>query len=102
MQKVIDSHFHIWRQSDLPWLIGIGICGTVAQFLITEAFRRAPASVVAPLEYTALIWGVVLDLVIWRALPSGITVLGGMIVIGAGLYLIRRETVQGRTDLRRR
>ena len=78
------------RSVDLPWLVGIGICGAIAQFLITEAFRRAPASVVAPFEYMALLWGVMLDFLVWRVLPSAVTVTGGMIVIGAGLYLIRR------------
>jgi drug/metabolite transporter (DMT)-like permease len=90
------------RAIDLPWLVGIGLCGTVAQFLVTEAFRRAPATVVAPLEYTALIWGVILDLVVWGVLPSAITVAGGLIVIGAGLYLIRREAGQSQPDLRKR
>jgi drug/metabolite transporter (DMT)-like permease len=90
------------RAVDVPWLVGIGLCGAIAQFLITEAFRRAPASVVAPLEYTALIWGVALDLIVWRVLPSGVTVAGGLIVIGAGLYLIRRETGQSQPDLRKR
>jgi drug/metabolite transporter (DMT)-like permease len=46
---------------------------------------------VAPFEYTALIWGVGLDLVIWNVLPDGVTVLGGAIVAGAGLYLLARE-----------
>jgi drug/metabolite transporter (DMT)-like permease len=79
------------RVADLPWIAGVGVCGAIAQFLITEAFRRAPASVVAPFEYTARLWGVILDFVIWRVLPSAVTVLGGSIVIGAGIYLIRRE-----------
>ena len=90
------------RASDLPWLVGIGLCGAIAQFLITEAFRRAPASVVAPFEYTALLWGVALDYVVWRVLPSAVTVGGGLIVIGAGLYLIRREADQSQPDLRKR
>ena len=85
------------RVQDLPWVVGIGVSGAIAQFLITEAFRRAPASVVAPFEYTALLWGVALDLAVWHVLPSAITLAGGAIVIGAGLYLIRRETVLAST-----
>jgi len=38
-----------------------------------------------------LLWGVLLDLAIWHVLPGGITLLGGSIVIAAGLYLIDRE-----------
>jgi drug/metabolite transporter (DMT)-like permease len=89
-----------WRHA--PWLVGIGLCGASAQFLMTEAFARAPASVVAPLEYTALIWGVVLDVVVWHVLPGGVTIAGGLIVIGAGLYLIRSEAQESRQDSRKR
>jgi drug/metabolite transporter (DMT)-like permease len=83
-----------WRPmqvADLPLLLGIGVFGAVAQLLITEAFRNAPASVVAPFEYTALLWGVLLDLAVWKVLPGALTLSGGAVVIGAGLYLIARE-----------
>jgi len=83
-----------WRSmllSDLPLIVGIGFLGATAQHLITEAFRSAPASVVAPFEYTALLWGVMLDLVIWKVLPGAITLAGGAVVICTGLYLIARE-----------
>jgi len=74
-----------------PLFLGIGVTGAFGQHFITEAFRRAPAAVVAPFEYTALLWGVALDLVVWRVLPGGVTLAGGAIVIGAGLYLMARE-----------
>jgi len=83
-----------WRLillSDLPLIIGVGLLGAAAQYLITEAFRNAPASVVAPFEYTALLWGVLLDLAVWNVLPGAITLVGGAVVIAAGLYLIARE-----------
>jgi drug/metabolite transporter (DMT)-like permease len=82
--------------ADLPLIVGVGFLGATAQYLITEAFRRAPASVVAPFEYTALLWGVLLDLVVWNVLPGVITLAGGAVVIGAGLYLIARERVHPR------
>jgi drug/metabolite transporter (DMT)-like permease len=74
-----------------PLLAGVGLLGSLGQHFITEAFRNAPASVVTPFEYTALLWGVLLDLVVWGVLPGAVTLAGGAIVIGAGLYLIRRE-----------
>jgi len=74
-----------------PLFAGIGVTGALGQHFITEAFRHAPAAVVAPFEYTALLWGVALDLVIWAVLPGAVTLAGGAIVIGAGLYLLRRE-----------
>jgi drug/metabolite transporter (DMT)-like permease len=83
-----------WRSmllSDLPLILGVGFLGATAQHLITEAFRSAPASVVAPFEYTALLWGVLLDLVVWKVLPGAVSLVGGAVVICAGLYLIARE-----------
>jgi len=82
--------------SHWPLFVGVGVTGALGQHFITEAFRRAPAAVVAPFEYTALLWGVALDLLIWRLLPGAVTLAGGAIVIGAGLYLMSRER-RGRT-----
>lgn len=75
-------------------LVGVGVFGALGQHFITEAFRNAPASVVTPFEYTALVWGVLLDLVVWHVLPGAVTLVGGAIVIGAGIYLISREAAQ--------
>ena len=76
------------------WLIaGIGVAGALGQYAITEAFRLGQASLLAPLEYTALLWGVLLDLTIWGVLPDGVTWVGSAIIIASGLYLLRRERV---------
>jgi len=85
----VPLHIDHW-----PLFVGIGLTGAFGQHFITEAFRHAPAAVVAPFEYTALLWGVALDLVIWRVLPGAVTLGGGAIVIGAGLYLLARERRQ--------
>jgi len=84
------------RASDWPMLVGVGLTGAMAQGFITNAFRHAPAAVIAPFEYTALIWGAALDLAIWHVLPSGVTLAGGSVVIGAGLYIIHREATARR------
>jgi len=80
--------------TDWPWIVAIGLTGWAGQHLITEAFRLAPASVVAPFEYTALVWGVAIDWVVWQSLPGSRMLAGSAIVIGAGLYLIHRERVR--------
>jgi drug/metabolite transporter (DMT)-like permease len=80
------------REDHWPELIGLGIAGALGQHLITEAFRYAPASVVAPFEYTALVWGAGIDWAIWRVLPGARMLTGAAIVIGSGLYLIWRES----------
>ena len=65
----------------------------MGQYAITEAFRLGEASMLAPLEYTALVWGVLLDVTLWHVLPDAITWVGAAIIIGSGLYLVRRERV---------
>ena len=81
------------------WIIaGIGVAGALGQYTITEAFRLGEASLIAPLEYTALIWGVLLDLTLWGVLPDGMTWVGAGIIIASGLYLIRREKVHAEAE----
>lgn len=76
------------------WLVGgVGVAGALGQWAITEAFRVGEASMIAPLEYTALVWGVILDLALWNVLPDGVTWIGAAIIVGSGLYLLRRERV---------
>ena len=76
------------------WVIaGIGVTGTLAQVALTEAFRRGEASLIAPLEYTALLWSVMLDISLWGVLPNQVTWIGAAIIVVSGLYLLRRERV---------
>ena len=76
------------------WLLGLGLLAATGQYLLTEAFRSAPPSVVTPFEYTALLWGVAIDRVVWHVLPSLRTCCGGGIVIASGLYLIWHQRRQ--------
>lgn len=85
-----------WRplQGEHAWLVlGLGVTGALGQYLITEAFRLGEASLLAPFEYTALVWGVLLDATLWGVLPDGMTWLGAAIIVASGLYMFRRERV---------
>jgi len=88
------EHAH-WK-----WLLGLGVLAAVAQYLLTEAFRSAPPSVVTPFEYTALLWGVALDRAVWHVLPSARVCVGGGIVILTGLYLIWHQRHSDRESAR--
>ncbi len=79
------------RTEDWALLAGIGVFSAIAQHLLTEAFRNAPPSVVAPFEYTALLWGILIDRAVWGVFPTSRVYIGGGIVIASGLYLIWRE-----------
>lgn len=75
------------------WIViaGIAVTGSIGQWAITEAFRIAEASFIAPLEYTALAWGAGLDFVLWQTTPGPRTLIGAAVIIASGLYLMRRE-----------
>lgn len=81
------------RAEDLWLIAGVGIAGALGQYTITEAFRRGEASLIAPLEYSALLWGVLLDFSLWNVLPDGMTWVGAAIIVLSGLYLLRRERI---------
>jgi drug/metabolite transporter (DMT)-like permease len=79
------------RPADALLLCALAITGFLGQLAITEAFNKGEASSIAPLEYTALAWGVALDWLLWQALPDRYTLIGAAIIIGSGVYLIRNE-----------
>ena len=60
--------------------------------LISHAFRLAPAAIVAPFDYTALIWASLLGWLLWEEIPTIWTYLGAAVIITSGLYIVIRET----------
>jgi len=76
---------------DWWWLVAIGITGTLGQLWLTEAFSSAPPSVVGPFEYTALLWAFSIDRLFWSASPSVNLVLGALVVVGSGIFIIEDE-----------
>lgn len=59
---------------------------------ITTAFSKAPVGVVAPFEYTGIIWTVLLGYLVWSEIPAINVVVGAMIIVCCGLYVIYRES----------
>lgn len=91
-----------WRpipSSDWGWLVGIGVTGALGQMWLTDAFRRAPPSVVGPFEYTAILWAFAIDWIFWSATPSPALVVGACIVIASGIVIIVDEHRLGKIDL---
>jgi drug/metabolite transporter (DMT)-like permease len=88
------SSWHPWRWADWPWLAVVGVAGALGQYLITAAFRHAPPSLVAPIEYTALAWGMLFDWLLWMVAPSLRMLIGAGIIVASGLYVLHREANQ--------
>ncbi|GLQ07006.1 DMT family transporter [Sneathiella chinensis] len=78
------------------WLLlgVIGLIGGVSHFIIILAFSYSTASNVAPFSYTQLIWTAVFGFAIFGDFPDGYTILGAIIIVGSGLYILYRERVR--------
>jgi drug/metabolite transporter (DMT)-like permease len=72
-------------------LIGSGALAGFAQFTLFEGMKRAPASVIAPFEYTALVWSFLLGYLIWHDLPRSEVFVGAALIVGAGLIIVGSE-----------
>ena len=72
-------------------LAAIGFLGGTAHILLTESYRYAAASVVAPFDYTSMIWALVLGYAMFGETPTVMIVAGSTIIAAAGLFVIWRE-----------
>ncbi len=75
-------------------IAGMGLAGAAGQVALTRAFQLGEASLIAPLEYTGLVWVIGWDLLFWGVLPDQVTWLGAAIIVASGLYLLHRERVR--------
>ena len=82
-----------WPQ--LAALISLGMIGGLSHILLTESYRYAPASLVAPLDYTALLWAFIVGYWFFDELPTTTVYIGSAIVAGSGLFVIWRERQLG-------
>jgi drug/metabolite transporter (DMT)-like permease len=72
-------------------LLLTGLLGGSAHILLTESYRYASASVVAPFDYTSMIWALVLGYLMFGEKPTVTILFGSMIIAAAGLFVIWRE-----------
>lgn len=72
-------------------LVAMGCVGGVAQILLTESYRRADASLIAPFEYSTILWALAIGFLAFGDLPTGWTAVGGAIVVASGVAVAVRE-----------
>ncbi len=87
----------VWPLSagDALLMVVVGIIGGVGQILLTSSYRHGDASLVAPFEYTSMIWAVALGWFVFGDVPQQVVLLGASVVIAAGLFVIWREKQLG-------
>ncbi len=69
-----------------------GLASGAGQFFMVRAFRYGEVSMLAPIEYSALIWAAALGFIIWSDVPGWPIWVGALILIGSSFYIARRET----------
>jgi drug/metabolite transporter (DMT)-like permease len=77
------------------FLAAIGVISAAAQVMMTEGYRRGEATLLAPFEYSAILWTTTLGVVFWAELPDGWDLAGIAVLVASGLYIWRREVTLG-------
>lgn len=86
----------VWP-SPVQWvmLAGVGVIATVCHLMIVHAFKRAPASVLAPFQYLEIVSATILSYLVFHDVPNAWKWLGISIIISSGLYVWWRERQAG-------
>ncbi len=88
------GHWTPFTTGELLALLLLGIVACLAHLLITRALKLAPASVLAPLQYTLLLWAIVFGWMFFNDLPDRQTLFGAAIIVLAGLFIFHRDKVK--------
>lgn len=84
----------VWVAPDLQgWLMlgALSVAAVIGHSLFVLALQAAPASLLQPFQYTILVWATVLGFLVFGDLPDLATVLGALLVVASGVFVIRRE-----------
>jgi drug/metabolite transporter (DMT)-like permease len=76
---------------DLPWMLALGVLGAAGHCLLVLAFARAPASVLAPMSYTQLIWAGLAGVLLFGDWPDGWTLAGAAVIAAGGVLVALPE-----------
>src|SRR5690242_12050596 len=92
----------VWTTPQSAFVIGlmvlIGALGSAGHYLLIRGHRLAPASALAPFIYTQLVWTTTLGFLVFGDVPHRWTIVGGLIVVSSGLYLLNRERKVGKSE----
>lgn len=86
----------VWP-TPLQWVLlaAIGLVSAAAQLMMTEAYRRGETTLLAPFEYSAIVWTTALGFLFWNEVPDHWDFAGIAVLVGAGLYIWHREVTLG-------
>jgi len=84
--------------AEVPLLLGVGLSGAAAQWLISTAFRNARAAIVTVFNYSSIVWATLIGWMIWSEWPLPTVIAGSAIVIASNILMIWRESRLGRVS----
>ena len=76
---------------DLFLFIIMGLCGSVANLLLTQSYRLAEASLVTPIKYLSLVYAIIFGFIIWGEIPKPLMLAGALLVVLSSLIIFIRE-----------
>jgi drug/metabolite transporter (DMT)-like permease len=82
--------------AEIPLLLGVGLSGTGAQWLLSIAFRNARAAIVTVFNYSSIVWSMLFGWMIWNEWPMPTVMGGAVIVIASNILIIWRESRLGK------
>lgn len=82
--------------ADAALLASVGLIGGIGAFLVVQSFRHAPVSVVAPYDYSGLVWAALYGFWFWGDVPGPAVLTGAAVIIGSNVYILRRDTAGAR------
>jgi drug/metabolite transporter (DMT)-like permease len=82
--------------AEVPLLFGVGLSGALAQWLLSTAFRHAPAAIVTVFNYSGIVWATLFGWLIWNDWPATVVLIGAAVVIASNGLIIWRESRAGR------
>ena len=91
LSSIVLGNWTLPSASQMLILIGIGVAGGTGQILLTMSYRHADTSIIAPFEYTTMIWACVIGWFVFAELPVPAVLFGSAIIIGSGVFLVWRE-----------
>jgi len=96
---------YVWQTPSATawiWLVFIGVSGTLAQLLLTEALKQTEATAIMPFDFLKLVWTAALGYVLFAEVPTLYTWIGASVIFASGFYIAWRESMLARQAQRSR
>lgn len=88
---IVPPYWQTPTTANAVLLVLVGFVSAIGHTLLVQAYRFAPIYLLGPLDYTALVWAVLIGFLVWGDIPSGFVLSGAALIVGCGLYLYWRE-----------